>query len=459
MAFLFKPLKVFYTLGGKRVPRGTPGAKKVREKAKKWYGQGIPGEPPKKRFPLASDKDAARKMLADMVADADRGEAGLSTRAELSRSLDELIDEYREHLARTGTAGHAGTVVMHARAVAEGCKLRTVADLRRRGLAADAERFVWSLTESPHDLSAPTAAYYGKHARSFTRWLWRKRQLLAADPLAGMDLPSQATTAPRRALAADELARLIDGTAANPNAYRGLSGAARSMLYAVAASTGFRVGELAALTEGDFALDGDVPTVALSGTFTKNEKDAVQPLPPTVAARLRAYVAGSAAGVPVWPGTWHERAAMMFRADMVAAGVPVKVGRESATFHSLRHSYTSMLAQYAPVKVTQELARHSTAELTIGRYAHTTMREKADAVARLPVMCGVRPMTFADMGRADLEQAAYVLLRLLLVLSGSIPVAPEVAPRTGILANATARPKTNNAPAATGAKRRKGLDK
>ena len=45
--------------GFRRVPKGTPGAKKVRYRAGKWYGQGIPGMPPKKRVPLCSDKRAA----------------------------------------------------------------------------------------------------------------------------------------------------------------------------------------------------------------------------------------------------------------------------------------------------------------------------------------------------------------------------------------------------------------
>jgi hypothetical protein len=40
-----------------------------------WYGTGIPGYPPKKRFPLATDKEAAKRMLADLVGKAERGQA------------------------------------------------------------------------------------------------------------------------------------------------------------------------------------------------------------------------------------------------------------------------------------------------------------------------------------------------------------------------------------------------
>jgi len=79
---------------------------------------------------------------------------------------------------------------------------------------------------------------------------------------------------------------------------------------------------------------------------------------------------GRAADRPVWPGSWWERAADMMRVDLAAAGVPEVVNDEEGVFHSLRHSYTSLLAEFAPVKVTQELSRHSTPVLTLGRYSH-----------------------------------------------------------------------------------------
>jgi hypothetical protein len=40
VAHLVRPVVTSYELSGKRVPKGTPKAKKVRQKAAKWYGQG-----------------------------------------------------------------------------------------------------------------------------------------------------------------------------------------------------------------------------------------------------------------------------------------------------------------------------------------------------------------------------------------------------------------------------------
>ena len=78
MAHLVRPTIVCYVerKTGKRVPKGAPGARKVRKCACKWYGQGIPGLPPRKRVPLAADKTAAQTMLADLVRKGERGEAG-----------------------------------------------------------------------------------------------------------------------------------------------------------------------------------------------------------------------------------------------------------------------------------------------------------------------------------------------------------------------------------------------
>lgn len=86
----------------------------------------------------------------------------------------------------------------------------------------------------------------------------------------------------------------------------------------------------------------------------------------------------------------------------------------------MRHSYTTLLAAVAPVKVTQELSRHSTPVLTIGRYAHAGMSEKAEAVGKMAIP-GSEDAT--PIPRADLEG----LVAILLTLTGAVL---EPAPRT-----------------------------
>jgi integrase len=182
---------------------------------------------------------------------------------------------------------------------------------------------------------------------------------------------------------------------------------------------------LATLTPARFDLDDEVPVVRLKGRHTKNKMAAEQPLPPAVVARLRVYLRGRPVDRPVWPGTWSSRSADMLKADLAAAGIPVLVDDEAALFHSLRHSYTSLLARSAPVKVTQELARHSTPVLTIGRYSHASLQEKAEAVARLPLRGVVLPAgPFAGMSRLELESTAEGLLAALV----AVLVTPWVTP-------------------------------
>ncbi len=145
MAHLVRQSKTYFVdASGARVPKGTPGAKKVREKSAKWYGAGIPGQG-KKRFPLASDKRVAEKMLADLVTKAERGQALMPEKGEASRSLDPLVVEFEATIGRKATEKHTRTVGGHVRRVLTGCKIATLADLNANDLEARVEVFVWSL--------------------------------------------------------------------------------------------------------------------------------------------------------------------------------------------------------------------------------------------------------------------------------------------------------------------------
>jgi len=60
-------------------------------------------------------------------------------------------------------------------------------------------------------------------------------------------------------------------------------------------------------------------------------------------------------------------------------------GKRVADFHATRHTYISgIVAGGASVKTAQELARHSTPTLTIGRYAHTRLLDLRGALDGLP---------------------------------------------------------------------------
>jgi integrase len=190
----------------------------------------------------------------------------------------------------------------------------------------------------------------------------------------------------RRALSRDELARLVAAAEAGPDRHVygpakskhtriTITGPARAALYRLAMGTGFRANELRSLTPGSFHLDGDDPAVTVAAAYSKRGRDDTQPIRRDLAEALRPFVAAAAPGSPVF--VVPDRTADMLRADLEAAGIPYRdaAGRV-ADFHALRHSYiTHLIESGATVKQAQDLARHSTPTLTIGRYAHT---EKAD---------------------------------------------------------------------------------
>ncbi|MCL5459681.1 hypothetical protein M3M33_13685, partial [Loigolactobacillus coryniformis] len=91
------------------------------------------------------------------------------------------------------------------------CHLRTLADMHRPDLAVAVEKFLWGLTD---DGTSPANAHrVGRQTRQFTRWLWRKKRVLDADPLAAIDLPkSENADGRRRALTEAELVALYAAT-------------------------------------------------------------------------------------------------------------------------------------------------------------------------------------------------------------------------------------------------------
>ena len=77
--------------------------------------------------------------------------------------------------------------------------------------------------------------------------------------------------------------------------------------------------------------------------------------------------------------------AEMLRADLALAGIADKDGLQVVDFHSLRHTFiTNLACSGVHPKVAMDLAGHSDINLTMKRYSHTVMEQRADAVAMLP---------------------------------------------------------------------------
>jgi integrase len=210
---------------------------------------------------------------------------------------------------------------------------------------------------------------------------------------------------------ARELARLIQ-TAEEGDDVLGMPGPERAMLYRLAVGTGFRAGELRSLTPESFDLDAEPPTVTVEAGYSKHRREDVQPIRRDLADLLRPWLAGKEHGKPVFK--IPSKTAKMMREDLEAGrdawleeapSKKVRKEREKtsflkyrdaagrvADFHALRHTYISRLVRSgANVKVAQELARHSTPTLTLGRYAHVQLVDQTRALDALPAIGCTKP--------------------------------------------------------------------
>ena len=142
--------------------------------------------------------------------------------------------------------------------------------------------------------------------------------------------------------------RLIQAAERGP-VVQGMTGPDR--LYVLTLGTGFRASELASLTPERFDLADGRPTATVPAAYTKNGREAVQPLP----------------------------------TDPTAAGIPYETDSGVADFHRLRGVCVSnLVSSGASVKTCQVLARHSSPILTIGIYAKASLHDIAGAVDALP---------------------------------------------------------------------------
>ncbi len=143
--------------------------------------------------------------------------------------------------------------------------------------------------------------------------------------------------------------------------------------------------------------------MTVKASDSKHKREDVLPVHPELAAKLREWmpVEGS-----LWPGSWHQKGAEMIQGDLAAARKAwieevqpeERPEREQSKrlcyqdergryfdFHALRSQFVSSLARAGVhPKLAQQLARHSTINLTMGSYTHLDTADLAGALQALP---------------------------------------------------------------------------
>ena len=359
-----------------------------------------------------TDKATAWRIVAKLEADVALRVGGIIDAHddryahEARRPLAEHLAEFRESLiGKDDTARHCKETYSQAQRVIERCAAESISDLT----ASSVQAAIKSLREEGRGLQ--TCNHYLRAIKGFSRWLQQDRRT-RDDALACVKMYN-ADTDPRyvrRLLTPDELDWLIPETERRTRPEHSLPGPDRAILYLLALGTGFRAKELRSLTSASFDLDDDPPTVTVHAARSKRRRTDTQPIRRDLAELVRDWIGRRAADQPLF-AKLPRNTARMLRSDLkaariawidAAAGELEKERRESSDFlryvnaagevvdfHATRHTYISnIVSGGASVKVAQELARHSTPTLTIGRYAHTRLHDLQGALDSLPGTCG-----------------------------------------------------------------------
>ena len=337
MAGLFRPSY------SDKCPRS---GKRIKRRTAKWYGWYKDPQSGKTiRVPLSEDKAVAQQMLAQLIANVERGKAGLADpfTEHRRRPIREHVEDYRTDLRnRAVSPAQVQLVCSRILRVIDLAGLETVADVS----PAKVQAAIAHLRQQDNR-SIQTANFYLQAAKQFTRWLVRE-QRLERNPIAHMQRGNVRLDRrhDRRDLTPEEVASLL-AAARSGAPMRGLSGLDRELLFSTALYTGLRAGELASLTTDSLDLNAETPTVVVAAAYSKHRREDRLPLHPDLVTALRPWVAGKPAGALLWPGRWAKgkEAGVMLRADLERAGVPYKTEAGYADFHSLRHSFISNLVR------------------------------------------------------------------------------------------------------------------
>jgi len=303
------------------------------------------------------------------------------------RPCSEVMDEYLSWGKTQGGRGGRPWSEVHAhnRRVQlvwwrESLGLVTLADLD--GILPRVEEMLRKLLTSGQ--TGKTAANKVESFRSFCNWC-EKRGYLAANPLRGfapLDTTPQTT---RRAMTLDEIQRLLS---ASPDH--------RRLLYETAFLSGLRAGELRHLTVEH--LDVERGGLHLDAAWTKNRKPGFQPLPRSLVDRLATFGASGEAmrlyrsksgnrnpDAPDNPLLYiPSQPDRGMNTDLAAAGIPKWTPEGKLDFHAARTAFVTLLLESeVTVKEAQQLARHSTPQLTMNTYGRTREDRLVAAVERM----------------------------------------------------------------------------
>jgi integrase len=353
------------------------------------------GRSVQRSFTVHGDHQRVEERRRDLVARFGLDRSTLYCRA-AGWSLGELLERFMaaEHLWKPSTrSSHASVVRFLA---SEPVGRVGVAALTPQGL--DGRLSAW------RSAGASTAVVWGRWAVLHSALSWATRQgMLRANPIEGMRAPARPT--PRKHLRPDEIARLLRTAhdevtraaaivAAHPHDrrhWRSLFVAEQNrLLVRLAADTGARRGELAALRLSD--LDGRVLTIERNLSMevlgpTKSGRTRRLTIGATTAAMIRDHLGSweDRLGVDVVGGDWifapdyhrqiHARAGLLSHRFV---NLRRRAALPDAALHRFRHSVATALVEDGKILKAQARLGHRDPATTLRHYAHATPLDDVD---------------------------------------------------------------------------------
>jgi integrase len=351
----------------------------LRKRGRVWYVRYRDAHGKQIETKAGPDRSVAQRIARELESRSAAIKAGVADPREASwvenerKPLSDHVHDWHGYMLASGdTQQHADQSRDRVLRLIESSRIMTISGLSIGAVqSALADLSLIKGRRGNPRLSPSSVRHHARAIKSFCKWLWKDGRA-KEDVLVHLGLPKIGEKFERRALEPHEAEALIGTTQSLGVVRGGMTGGDRSVLYAVALGTGFRAKECRSLTAESFRLDTDPPTIVCAAEHTKNGLEAVQPIRPELAAMLRSWLHGKAHGKPVFAFRLGAAAGMV-RSDLEAAGIAQS---ESYDFHSLRHSYVTMLIKSgASVKVCQELARHADPKLTMNIYTHLTAHD------------------------------------------------------------------------------------
>lgn len=318
-----------------------------------------------------TDERVARKRLDAIILQKQRESEGLTVPSSLLKasrtSILDHLDAYTADLRARGCADmYVYNIERLTTRLCLECGWMQPVDITAQGFTA------WRSSQGEQRAAKTLNEYYDALA-GLLRWLVGQGKL-TSNPLLGVRKAKTegAERRLRRAFTDDELRRLF--AVAGP----------RRLVYLVAAGTGLRRAELAALVWGDVCLDEQGAHILARASTTKNRRQAHLPLHADIVEALRAHRPGDAE--PDDPVFATIPCMDTLRKDLDQAGIAFKDARgRQADFHALRYSFaTRLMRACVSPRVAMQLMRHSEMRLTAKIYTDADQLPTDAAVQSLP---------------------------------------------------------------------------